>query len=63
MNSLLLRKYVNNLDNEGMDRLVSFLNLPMVSSLAANTGLPVIGIAAKAVLSRNLIKSRLPRKN
>ena len=62
-NDLKLRKYVDNLDNEGLDRLVSFFNLPLMSSLAANTSLPVLSIAAKAVLSRNMIKSRLPRKN
>ncbi|MHB1393946.1 MAG: NAD(P)/FAD-dependent oxidoreductase [Clostridia bacterium] len=55
-NSLILRNYVNNMDNEGFDRLVSFLNLPMVSNLLANTNLPVIGMSAKAVSSRNFIK-------
>ncbi len=63
INSLTLRKYVNTLDNEGIDRLVSFLSLPMVSNLVANTNLPVLAMAAKAVSSRNFIKRPSPQKN
>lgn len=55
-NDQIIRNYVNNLDNEGLDRLVSFFEHPMVSNLAANTNLPVLEMAAKAVISRNLIK-------
>lgn len=47
--SLTLRKYVDTLDNEGFDKMVSFLNLPMASRLIANTNLPVLSLAAKAV--------------
>lgn len=59
---LTIRNYANNLDNEGFDRLVAFLNLPMVSSLIANTNLPVLGMAAKAVSSRSFIKGIRSRK-
>ncbi len=46
---LALRKYVDSLENEGFDKLVSSLNFPMVSSLISNTNLPVLRLAAKAV--------------
>lgn len=59
---LTIRKYVDNIDNEGFDRLVSSLNLPMVSNLVANTNLPILRLAAKAVRSRNFIKGSLVRK-
>ncbi len=62
-NSLTLRKYANNLDNEGFDRLVSFLNLPMVSNLVANTNLPIFAIAAKAIRAMNLIKRPIAQKH
>lgn len=53
--SLTLRRYVNSLDNKGFDRIVSSLNLPMVSNIIANTNLPVLGLAAKVVRSKNFI--------
>jgi flavin-dependent dehydrogenase len=61
--SLIIRKYVNNIDNEGLDKLVSFFSLPMVSNLASNTNLPVLGLVAKAISSRNLIKRPKTQKN
>lgn len=60
---LVLRKYVNQLDNKGLDRLVSFLNMPVINNLAANTNLPVISMAARAVYSRNLIKRPKAQKH
>ncbi len=62
-NSLILRKYVDNMDNNGFDKLISFLNLPMADKLAANTNLPVLSIAAKTVCVRNLIKGYKGIKN
>lgn len=61
--SLTIRNYINTLDNDGFDRLVSSLNLPMVSNLMANTNLPVLSMAAKAVSYRNFIKRTITRKN
>lgn len=57
-NSRILREYANGLDNEGFDRLVSFMSRPVVNSLAANTNLPVIAMAAKAVAAGKLVGMR-----
>lgn len=54
---LTLRKYVNKLDNEGFDKLVSFLNLPKVSNILANTNLPAIRMAARAIRSTNFMRN------
>jgi hypothetical protein len=62
-NSLKLREYANTMDNDKFDKLVSLLNLPLISNLAANTNLPVLGIAAKAVQLRNVIKKNRSEPN
>ncbi len=56
-NFLILRKYVNTLDNEGFDKLVSFLNVPKVSNLIANSNIPVMTMAAKAIGSTNFMRN------
>jgi len=61
-NSLILREYANTMDNDKFDKLISLLNLPLFSNLAANTNLPVLGIAAKAVQFMNLIKKPITQK-
>ncbi len=53
---LTIRKYVNGMNNEGFDGLVSFLNLPMAGNLIANTNLPVLNLAARAIRSGNFMK-------
>ncbi|MFZ5987541.1 MAG: NAD(P)-binding protein [Bacillota bacterium] len=55
-NSLTLREYVNNLNNKGFDRLISFLKLPLVNYIIPNTNLPVLSLAANAVRSTGFIK-------
>ena len=61
-NSLILREYANTMDNDKFDKLISLLNLPLFSNLAANTNLPVLGIAAKAVQFMNFIKKPITQK-
>lgn len=53
---LTIRKFINNIDNEGFDRIVASLNLPTVKELVANTNLPILSLAAKAIRSRAFIK-------
>jgi len=59
---LTLRKFADTLDNKGYDRLVSSLNLPAVSNIIANTNLPVLSLAAKAIRSVNTIKRPIAQK-
>jgi digeranylgeranylglycerophospholipid reductase len=52
---LKLRKMANNMDNNDFDKLVSFLNFPMVGSIISNTDLPVFKIAAAAAHLKNFL--------
>jgi digeranylgeranylglycerophospholipid reductase len=59
---LKLREYANTLDNDGFDRLVSFLNLPLINNILANTNLPILGISAKIADTLNFINRSIIRK-
>lgn len=60
---LALRKFADTLDNEGFDRLVSFIGAPLVTGIMTNTNFPLLGPAAGAVRSKNLLTHPFGQKN
>lgn len=57
LDCLAIRNYVNSMDNEGFDKLVSFLNTPMVSKIIAHHKIPIISLVANIVRSRNFLRN------
>ena len=60
--SLTLRRYANTMNNDDFDKLVSSLKIYPLNQLMSGTNIPVLGMAAKAVRLRNLIKYVAPKK-
>lgn len=51
---LEIRKFINTMDNDDFDKLVSFLNLPYVTNLIINTNMPVLKICANLAKTQNI---------
>lgn len=59
--NLTLRKYANTMDNDDFDKLVALVKTSPINHWMAKTNIPILGIAAKAVRLRNIMKHVFPK--